>query len=325
MKRRGRSFLEDCIHLANLTDDTLEEELSNLACFTYRSSFILANGGTGRREGSVCDLKLQRDMYLQEVKRAYIYLAEISAPLSTFEFSGSLVSQYENGLVLNLIHVSISPIQDTVILYLQVHALKNIYSISRHPEFRYKTEFQSHELEFDYLKSLEIEEKINKIRWCQIANGALFLLSTNDKTIKFWKVQENKVKKIVEMNVDPSLKTMGNGSIASSSNLSNPKPSLENGGYPDSDRSFNYLSSDFSFPPGGIPSLRLPVVVSSHETSLVARCRRVYAHAHDYHINSISNNSFYLWDINMDSGPVATYQVHEYLRPKVRFLWLDKG
>ncbi|KAI8007964.1 Serine/threonine protein phosphatase 2A 55 kDa regulatory subunit B alpha isoform [Camellia lanceoleosa] len=30
--------------------------------------------------------------------------------------------------------------------------------------------------------------------------------------------------------------------------------------------------------------------VTSHETSLMARCRRVYAHAHDYHINSISNN-----------------------------------
>ncbi|XP_025676272.2 uncharacterized protein [Arachis hypogaea] len=57
----------------------------------------------------------------------------------------------------------------------------------RHPEFRYKTEFQSHEPEFDDLKSLEIEEKINKIKWCQTANGALFLLSTNDKTIKFWK------------------------------------------------------------------------------------------------------------------------------------------
>lgn len=99
------------------------------------------------------------------------------------------------------------------------------YPISRHPEFRYKTEFQSHEPEvilsiicgysgfvsinflfaglhyrcllefvfqlwqFDYLKSLEIEEKINKIQWCQTANGALFLLSTNDKTIKFWKVE----------------------------------------------------------------------------------------------------------------------------------------
>ncbi|KAG4124855.1 hypothetical protein ERO13_D10G063500v2 [Gossypium hirsutum] len=154
------------------------------------------------------------------------------------------------------------------------------HPINRHPEFRYKTEFQSHEPEFDYLKSLEIEEKINKIRWCQTANGALFLLSTNDKTIKFWKVQEKKVKKISEMNLDPP-KAVGNGCVASSSNSNSPTPGLANGGSPD---------NDFSFPPGGLPSLRLPVV-TSQETNLVARCRRVYAHAHDYHINSISNNS----------------------------------
>ncbi|OAY53131.1 serine/threonine protein phosphatase 2A 55 kDa regulatory subunit B beta isoform isoform X1 [Manihot esculenta] len=162
------------------------------------------------------------------------------------------------------------------------------YPISRHPEFRYKTEFQSHEPEFDYLKSLEIEEKINKIRWCQTANGALFLLSTNDKTIKFWKVQEKKVKKISDMNVDPS-KAVGNGSVASSSNSNSAKPYLANGGWPE--KSYGYPSNDLTFPPGGISSLRLPVVVTSNETSLVARCRRVYAHAHDYHINSISNNS----------------------------------
>ncbi|KAK8524851.1 hypothetical protein V6N12_029705 [Hibiscus sabdariffa] len=161
------------------------------------------------------------------------------------------------------------------------------YPINRHPEFRYKAEFQSHEPEFDYLKSLEIEEKINKIRWCQTANGAQFLLSTNDKTIKFWKVQEKKLKKISEMNLDPP-KAVGNGSMACSSNSNSPIPCLANGGSPD--RSYNYLDNDFSFPPGGLPSLRLPVV-TSQETNLVARCRRVYAHAHDYHINSISNNS----------------------------------
>ncbi|CAN1162373.1 Serine/threonine protein phosphatase 2A 55 kDa regulatory subunit B beta isoform [Linum perenne] len=121
------------------------------------------------------------------------------------------------------------------------------YAIGRHPEFRYKTEFQSHEPE----------------------------------------VQEKKVKKITEMNVDPS-KAIGNGSVASSSNSSAPKPCLANGGC--IDRLHNSLSNDFKIPAGGFPSLRLPVV-SSTETSLVARCRRVYAHAHDYHINSISNNS----------------------------------
>ncbi len=46
-------------------------------------------------------------------------------------------------------------------------------------EYKFYTEFQSHEPEFDYLKSLEIEEKINKIRWCRRQNSAHFLLSTN--------------------------------------------------------------------------------------------------------------------------------------------------
>ncbi|KAK9166540.1 hypothetical protein Scep_001731 [Stephania cephalantha] len=87
---------------------------------------------------------------------------------------------------------------------------------SRHPEFHYKTEFQSHEPEFDYLKSLEIEKKINKIRWCQSANGSLFLLSTNDMTIKLWKVQEKNVKKICDVNIDTS-NTSINGSVPSTS------------------------------------------------------------------------------------------------------------
>jgi len=164
------------------------------------------------------------------------------------------------------------------------------YPIIRHPEFRYKTEFQSHEPEFDYLKSLEIEEKINKIRWCPSANGALFLLSTNDKTVKFWKVHEKKIKKLCDMNVDSSAHS-GNGSMIMESSVINPiSPSScsSNGG--PLEQISSHPSNDFVFPPGGIPSLRLPMVASS-ETSLVARCRRVYAHAHDYHINSISNNS----------------------------------
>ncbi|EFO90823.1 hypothetical protein GCK72_000608 [Caenorhabditis remanei] len=50
--------------------------------------------------------------------------------------------------------------------------------------------FQSHEHEFDYLKSLEIDEKINQIRWLKKKNAANFILSTNDKTIKLWKMSE---------------------------------------------------------------------------------------------------------------------------------------
>lgn len=46
-------------------------------------------------------------------------------------------------------------------------------------EYNVYSTFQSHEPEFDYLKSLEIEEKINKIRWLPQQNAAHFLLSTN--------------------------------------------------------------------------------------------------------------------------------------------------
>ncbi|KAG8058498.1 hypothetical protein GUJ93_ZPchr0002g25263 [Zizania palustris] len=152
------------------------------------------------------------------------------------------------------------------------------YPIAKHPEFRYKTEFQSHEPEFDYLKSLEIEEKINKIKWCQTANNALFLLSTNDKTIKYWKVQEKKVKRISVMNLDTS-QSSDNGTNFSSSTSS--RALLPNGGC--SEKLYDCPNSDLS--------LRLPVVVTGQDLNHVARCRRVYAHAHDYHINSISNNS----------------------------------
>ncbi|KAE8688969.1 Serine/threonine protein phosphatase 2A 55 kDa regulatory subunit B beta isoform [Hibiscus syriacus] len=116
--------------------------------------------------------------------------------------------------------------------------------------------------------------------WCQSANGNLSLLSTNDKTIKFWKVQEKKVKKVCNMNVD-STKARGNGPIVGSSISTSSKQYIANGGC---------TSNNFSFPTGGFPSLRLPVV-TSHETNLMAKCRRIYGHAHDYHINSISNNS----------------------------------
>ncbi|VEL38139.1 unnamed protein product [Protopolystoma xenopodis] len=43
--------------------------------------------------------------------------------------------------------------------------------------------FTSHESEFDYLKSLEIEEKINSITWLTKLNPSNHLLSTNDSIL----------------------------------------------------------------------------------------------------------------------------------------------
>lgn len=114
------------------------------------------------------------------------------------------------------------------------------------------TTFQSHEPEFDYLKSLEIEEKINKIRWLKRKNASHFLLSTNDKTIKLWKVSEK------EKRID---------------------------GYNLKDDDGQYIIQ-----PNSLKSLRLPVI-KPMDTVVEATPRRIFANAHTYHINSISMNS----------------------------------
>lgn len=152
----------------------------------------------------------------------------------------------------------------------------------RKGEYSVYTTFQSHEPEFDYLKSLEIEEKINKIRWLKKKNAANFLLSTNDKTIKLWKVTEKdkqldgtsnlirtpKTSTITGDDSDTSLQL--NNSI-SSTGSSSPPPQLH-----PAIRSFSSLR---------VPSIKpMDLVVE-------ATPRRVYANAHTYHVNSISVNS----------------------------------
>lgn len=66
------------------------------------------------------------------------------------------------------------------------------------PELRFWTQFQSHEPEFDYLKSMEIEEKVNQIRWFpQLSADSFRLVATNDKTIKLWRVAETDSKELI--------------------------------------------------------------------------------------------------------------------------------
>ena len=118
-------------------------------------------------------------------------------------------------------------------------------------EYKFFTEFQSHDAEFDYLKSLEIEEKINKIKWLRPSNDSLILLSTNDKTIKLWKISEKQIKHVAQNNL--------NGS--------------------------SHLPSQIS-----IDSLKLPQL-QLHDKLISAQPKKIYSNAHAYHINSISVNS----------------------------------
>jgi len=133
-------------------------------------------------------------------------------------------------------------------------------------EYKFHTEFQSHEPEFDYLKSLEIEEKINKIKWCRRQNASHYLLSTNDKTIKLWKVFEKSLKVVAENNLSHEL-TPGGGVAGGGGPVRNPNAQFRSA-----------------------TDLKLPRL-THHDTVVAAVPRKTYANAHAYHINSISVNS----------------------------------
>ncbi|PON72217.1 Protein phosphatase 2A regulatory subunit PR [Parasponia andersonii] len=151
-----------------------------------------------------------------------------------------------------------------------------------HPEFQYKTEFQSHEPEFDYLKSSEIGEKINKVRWCATSNVSLFILSTNNKTIKLWKVKEHKVKKVKEMDYFPFVSSENSLLAEKSFMTGQDKSSVPNGYHPEwTDKMGKSMS---------LSRDKHAEIVDVEDTAYT-RCRKVYAHAHDFNINSISTNS----------------------------------
>lgn len=129
-------------------------------------------------------------------------------------------------------------------------------------EYKFLTEFQSHDAEFDYLKSLEIEEKINQIKWLKPIQKSHFLLSTNDKTIKLWKIYEKNIRLV----------------------------SQNNNILPDSTTTYNSGSKHSESVILSLQNLKLPQM-SKHDTIIAATPKRIYSNAHTYHINSISNNS----------------------------------
>ncbi len=57
-------------------------------------------------------------------------------------------------------------------------------------EYKFYMEFQSHDAELDSLKNVSIDERISMIQWGKATNNAQFILSTNDRSIKLWKVHD---------------------------------------------------------------------------------------------------------------------------------------
>ncbi|XP_028778307.1 serine/threonine protein phosphatase 2A 55 kDa regulatory subunit B beta isoform-like [Neltuma alba] len=151
---------------------------------------------------------------------------------------------------------------------------------SRNPKFQFKLQFQSHQPEIDYLANEKITPRIKKVKWCITQNGLLFMLSANDKIIKLWKIKECKTGKTEEL--VPSR-------FLSSENLS--------------ERSFLSGQDTLSSADGcrlewmenmsckDSLSQNINAKIVGVDNNLHAKCRKVYAPAHSFNINSISNNS----------------------------------
>lgn len=103
---------------------------------------------------------------------------------------------------------------------------------------------------------MEIEEKINKIRWLdESKNASHFMLTTNDKTIKLWKLSERDKR-------------------------------IDKEGFNLNRSSFNCDSEYFH----DLSELKVPKFLDS-EPVVEPNLRRIFANAHTFHINSISVNS----------------------------------
>jgi len=255
--------------------------------------------------------------------------------------------------------------------------------------YKFFTQFESHHPEFDFLTSLEIEEKINKIRWSKntYPNNARLLLSTNDKTIKLWKLQEKRPKK-------SAIKHAGNND--SNGNDSSPVAEAIEKKVFSNAHAYNvnsvslcsdgelFISADdlrinlwnleisneaFTFvdiKPTNMNELAEVITsVMFHPiecSQLVYSSSKGIAYLADMRIHALcdktvrcfrernsSNKSFFsevtssisdiqfsssgrfilardylhlkIWDVNMEAEPVAVYNVHEHIRPKLYELY----
>ncbi len=145
--------------------------------------------------------------------------------------------------------------------------------VSKSSEYKFYAEFLSHEPGFDYLKSLEVEERINQVKWLPgRSRNALFLLSTNDKTVKLWKLRESGTS-LVPMVVNTQ--QMSSGTV-------DPINRHSKRNYPASyERSQCRMNGEIK----GTPRLELPRIRRG-KSYVVASPSRIFANAYVYHINS---------------------------------------
>ncbi|KAJ4461454.1 putative Serine/threonine-protein phosphatase 2A 55 kDa regulatory subunit B gamma [Paratrimastix pyriformis] len=213
---------------------------------------------------------------------------------------------------------------------------------ARHVEYQFLTEFQSHESEFDYLRSLEIDEKINTIKWLKRINNSHMLITTNDKTIKLWKVYEKKVKQSFISSDDLRINLWNLEITNQSFNIVDIKP--ENMDdlnevittcemHPSHCHHFIYSTSRGQI---RLADMRAAALCDKQAktfyeeedpsqrtffSDILAQISDVRFSPCGRYILSRDYLTLKVWDINMENRPLKTIPVHEHLRSKLVHLY----
>lgn len=138
----------------------------------------------------------------------------------------------------------------------------NIHTNKQHTtqplEYEFCSEFQSHTPQFDSLKSVEVECKINCIEWLNtIQHNNLSLFTCNDKTIKLWKIQQK---------FNPVARQQHQLNLLQ-------QKQLQHNNNPTSDDIIDLTDNELD---------DLPITAS---------CKGIYDNSHNYNIHSLSTSS----------------------------------
>jgi len=164
-------------------------------------------------------------------------------------------------------------------------------------EFGQHFDFSAHEPEFDALKSVEIPERVNCVRWVPKHRAGTTVLTCNDKTVKLWRVSEG----------GPTAAAYGTA----------PRPAIQAWGGAGGGGADGRGGGDSGGEPIGASALRLG---SAPKKVRRAKQQRTFKNAHNYTMNSISCCSDGATFISSDDLRVYLWS---YERADEAFLTLD--
>ncbi|KAH0575747.1 Protein phosphatase PP2A regulatory subunit B [Spironucleus salmonicida] len=117
-------------------------------------------------------------------------------------------------------------------------------------EYQFYSEFQAHVQGFDALRSVSVSERVIQLQWLPQTSKSLFLLTSNERSVKVWKIENKRVQRVASNNM---------------SKYGNNKSKLDDAN-----------------------NLLLPKVVNVDEFQPICTQKKLFDNVTNYHINAVA-------------------------------------